>query len=123
MLFGACLALFAGNCIYHACEKELPAEYHGNWKLEQEDANKVRFGEMSKRQFIKNMNNGKYYAPSKPKGLDTETLEYYLGLRKDGLLNMKCDYKEYNFIKELSEEEAKRRWYAMRGIEYQKKEA
>ena len=43
-----------------ACEKELPADYHRNWKLEQEDANKVRFGEMSRSQFIKNMNNGKY---------------------------------------------------------------
>lgn len=43
-----------------ACEKELPADYHNNWKLEQEDANKVRFGEMSKSEFIRNMNNGKY---------------------------------------------------------------
>ena len=43
-----------------SCEKELPANYHRNWKLEQEDANKVRFGEMSRSQFIKNMNNGKY---------------------------------------------------------------
>ena len=43
-----------------ACEKELPADYHRNWKLEQEDANKVRFGEMSRREFIRNMNNGKY---------------------------------------------------------------
>ena len=43
-----------------ACEKELPADYHRNWKLEQEDANKVRFGEMSRSQFIKNMNKGKY---------------------------------------------------------------
>lgn len=41
-------------------EKELPADYHRNWRLEQEDANKVRFGEMSKREFIKNMDNGKY---------------------------------------------------------------
>ena len=41
-------------------EKELPADYHRNQKLEQEDANKVRFGEMSRSQFIKNMNNGKY---------------------------------------------------------------
>lgn len=46
--------------IKSSCEKELPADYHRNWKLEQEDANKVRFGEMSRSQFIKNMNNGKY---------------------------------------------------------------
>lgn len=43
-----------------SCEKELPVDYHRNWKLEQEDANKVRFGEMSRSQFIRNMNNGKY---------------------------------------------------------------
>ncbi len=53
------LALICGG-IKAACEKELPADYHRNWKLEQEDANKVRFGEMSRSQFIKNMNNGKY---------------------------------------------------------------
>ena len=43
-----------------SCEIELPADYHRNWKLEQVDANKVRFGEMSRSQFIRNMNNGKY---------------------------------------------------------------
>ena len=41
-------------------EKELPADYHRNWRLEQEDANKVRFGQMSRKEFIQNMNNGKY---------------------------------------------------------------
>ena len=46
--------------VIEACEKELPADYHRNWRLEQEDANKVRFGEMSRSQFIRNMNNGKY---------------------------------------------------------------
>ena len=59
-MFGICLLVFIGLCIYHACEPTLPADYHRNWKLEQEDANKVRFGEMSQREFIKNMNNGKY---------------------------------------------------------------
>ena len=59
-MFIIILSVFIGLCIYHACEKELPADYHRNWKLEQEDANKVRFGEMSRSQFIKNMNNGKY---------------------------------------------------------------
>ena len=43
-----------------ACEPTLPADYHRNWKLEQEDANKVRFGEMSRREFNKNIKNGKY---------------------------------------------------------------
>ena len=52
--------IFVYQLIKSACEKELPADYHRNWKLEQEDANKVRFGEMSRSQFIKNMNNGKY---------------------------------------------------------------
>ena len=60
MMFIIILLVFIGLCIYHAMEKELPADYHRNWKLEQEDANKVRFGEMSRSQFIKNMNNGKY---------------------------------------------------------------
>lgn len=50
--------------VYNLCkegfEKELPADYHRNSKLEQEDANKVRFGEMSRSEFIRNMNNGKY---------------------------------------------------------------
>ena len=34
--------------------------YHRNLKLEQEDANKVRFGEISKSELTWNMNNGKY---------------------------------------------------------------
>ena len=59
-MFGVCLLVFIGLCIYHACEKELPSDYHKNWKLEQEDANKVRFGEMSQREFNKNIRNGKY---------------------------------------------------------------
>lgn len=48
------------NVFKSVFEKELPADYHRNMKLEQEDANKVRFGEMSKSEFIRNMNNGKY---------------------------------------------------------------
>ena len=59
-MFGVCLLVFIGLCIYHASEPALPADYHRNWKLEQEDANKVRMGQMSKREFIKNMENGKY---------------------------------------------------------------
>lgn len=57
-VIGLILLIVSG--IKAACEKDLPADYHRNWKLEQEDANKVRFGEMSRSQFIKNMNNGKY---------------------------------------------------------------
>ena len=52
--------IFIGLCIYHACEPTLPAEYHRNMKLEEEDANKVRFGEMSRSEFNRNMRNGKY---------------------------------------------------------------
>lgn len=48
------------NLIKESCEPTLPADYHRNWKLEQKDANKVRFGQMSKKEFIRNMNNGKY---------------------------------------------------------------
>ena len=57
-VIGAIILVY--QLIKAACEKELPADYHRNQKLEQEDANKVRFGEMSRSQFIKNMNNGKY---------------------------------------------------------------
>lgn len=46
--------------IAEACEPMLPADYHRNMELETQDANKVRFGEMSRREFIRNMNNGKY---------------------------------------------------------------
>lgn len=59
-MFAICLIIFIGLCIYHASEPTLPAEYHRNWKLESQDADKVRNGEMSKREFIRNMNNGKY---------------------------------------------------------------
>lgn len=48
------------NLIKEACEPTSPADYHRNWRLEQEDANKIRFGEMNRREFIRNMNNGKY---------------------------------------------------------------
>lgn len=50
--------------IYNLCkegfEQELPADYHRNWKLEREDADKVRFGQMSRREFNRNIRNGKY---------------------------------------------------------------
>ena len=59
-MFVICLIVFVGLCIYHACEKELPASYHNNWKLENHDIQLVREGKMSKSQYIKNMNNGKY---------------------------------------------------------------
>ena len=60
IMFGICLLIFIGLCIYHACEKELPADYHNNWRLEEHDSQLVREGKMTKRQFLKNMNNGKY---------------------------------------------------------------
>lgn len=52
-MFGICLLVFIGLCIYHASEPTLPADYHRNWKLEAEDADKVQFGEMSRREFLK----------------------------------------------------------------------
>lgn len=60
IMFGICLLIFIGLCIYHACEKELPADYHRNWRLEAHDSQLVREGKMTKRQFLKNMDNGKY---------------------------------------------------------------
>ena len=60
IMFGICLLIFIGLCIYHASEKELPADYHNNWRLEAHDSQLVREGKMTQRQFEKNMNNGKY---------------------------------------------------------------
>ena len=60
IMFGICLLIFIGLCIYHACEPTLPAGYHNNWRLEEHDAQLVREGKMTKRQFMKNMDNGKY---------------------------------------------------------------
>ena len=54
------LLIFIKLCIYHAREKELPTGYHNNWRLEEHDAQLVREGKMTKRQFLKNMDNGKY---------------------------------------------------------------
>ena len=59
-MFGICLLIFIGLCIYYASEKELPADYHNNWRLEEHDSQLVREGKMTQRQFEKNMNNGKY---------------------------------------------------------------
>ena len=57
------IVLFIGLIIYGIwknCEPQIPASYHNNWKLEQEDSWKVSTGEMSQRQFMKNIQNGKY---------------------------------------------------------------
>ena len=57
------IVLFIGLIIYGIwknCEPQIPASYHNNWKLEQEDSWKVSTGEMSQRQFLKNIQNGKY---------------------------------------------------------------
>ena len=59
-MFVICLLVFIGICIYHVSEPTLPAKYYRNRKLEQEGANKVWFGEMSRRKFLKNIDSGKY---------------------------------------------------------------
>ena len=59
-MFGICLLVFIGLCIKAACEPTLPECYHNNWRLEEHDAQLVREGKMTKRQFMKNMDNGKY---------------------------------------------------------------
>lgn len=49
------IVLFIGLIIYGIwknCEPQIPASYHNNWKLEQEDSWKVSTGEMSKRQLL-----------------------------------------------------------------------
>lgn len=60
MLFLICLGIFIGICIKAACEPTLPADYHKNWKLEQQDSDKVRYGEMTLKEFQRNQRNGKY---------------------------------------------------------------
>ena len=103
------IGIFLGKCIKAACEPTLPAGYHGNWKLEAEDANKVRMGQMTKREFLRNMDRGKYYAPPEQEELDPKLLNLYYGLKWMGTFNDKCDYGKYNFIKDLTKEEAFKR--------------
>lgn len=57
-IFG--IIYFIVKLIQEACEPQLPASYHRNMELETQDANKVRFGEMSRREFLRNIDNGKY---------------------------------------------------------------
>ena len=76
-MFGISLLIFIGLCIYHACEKELPAGYHNNWRLEEHDAQLVREGKMTKRQFLKNMDNGKYRQESDKNGNIDWNFNYY----------------------------------------------
>ena len=77
IMFGICLLIFIGLCIYHACEKELPADYHNNWRLEAHDSQLVREGKMTQRQFEKNMNNGKYRQESDKNGNIDWNFNYY----------------------------------------------
>ena len=60
MLFVISLTVVIIHLIMDACEKEIPAEYHRNGRLKAEDSDKVRKGEMTQRQFMKNLENGKY---------------------------------------------------------------
>ena len=68
-MYGICLLIFIGLCIYHASEKELPSGYHNNWRLEEHDSQLVREGKMTQRQFEKNMNNGKYRQERREHGI------------------------------------------------------
>ena len=76
-MFGICLIIFIGLCIYHASEKELPADYHNNWRLEAHDSQLVREGKMTQRQFEKNMNNGKYRQECDKNGNIDWNFNYY----------------------------------------------
>lgn len=60
ILFVIGVVVFIVKFLGAAFERELPADYHRNIKLESQDADKVRNGEMSRRQFIHNINSGKY---------------------------------------------------------------
>ena len=52
--------IFIILCIKEACEPTLPADYHRNWRLEAQDSDKVRYGEMTMAEFKRNIRNGKY---------------------------------------------------------------
>ena len=101
--------IFGGKSIKALCEKELPAEYHGNWRAEQVDADKVRFGEMSKREFIHNMNSGKYYAPTSS-SLNKREYMHWLSSRSRNMMNLEADFGEFNFIKQMTPKEAKEKY-------------
>ena len=60
LLIFICVVYVVIRLIKEACEPTLPANYHNNWRLEEHDAQLVREGKMTKRQFLKNMDNGKY---------------------------------------------------------------
>ena len=43
---------------------------------------------------------------------DIAAFRAYLSLRKSGLMNLKCNFHEYNFLKEMSVEDAQDLWNA-----------
>lgn len=71
------LAILAIEGIKSLFESTLPAGTHGNYKLESEDIEKVRNGEMTKSQFKKNMRNGKYYC------VNEESVDEYNKMKKE----------------------------------------
>lgn len=106
------IGAFIGKCIKEACEPTLPSEYHGNWELEAEDANKVQMGEMSKSEFNRNISNGKYYAPIQSKDyLEPCVLKLYYEMQWKGQLNTDCCGSKYDFIRRMSKEEAREAYY------------
>lgn len=131
MLGFLCGLYTIGQLIKEAFEPKLPAEYHGNSKLEEADINKVRFGQMSRGEFNRNMNNGKYYAPINRGSALTYTerakleaemwkrrandrfnaIEFrdYLSGKAKGWMSEDSTWGEkgqYEFIKEMSREDA-----------------
>lgn len=108
--------LFGGKFVKESLEPTLPAEYHGNMKLEAEDAHKVAMGEITRKQFNQNIRNGKYYVPKQEKVLDPKKLKTYYFLRSLGTLNLEADFGEYNFIKDLTKEEAKEKYMEILAI-------
>lgn len=54
------IIIFLVLLIKEVSEPTLPADYHRNWRLEQQDSDKVRYGEMTLKEFQKNQRNGKY---------------------------------------------------------------
>jgi len=100
--------LFGGKYIKEACELTLSADYHDNWKLETYDSDQVRLGNMTQKEFERNMRNGKYRAVDN--GIDKKELKHYLHLYITGNWISDMNYGKYNFIKNMTKEEARKKW-------------
>ncbi len=54
------IGIFIFLCIKEVCVTQTPEGYNRNSRLQKQDLLKVTLGEMSKKEFNKNLKNGKY---------------------------------------------------------------